>query len=69
MMREILKEQGIKTGLVGTIAIYSGDIKLKDSDRTTPESLELQRMFARMVEDGCRSSYNGSILLQSFKTL
>ena len=53
MMREILKEQGIKTGLVGTIAIYSGDIKLKDSDRTTPESLELQRMFARMVEDGC----------------
>ena len=53
MMREILKEQGIKTGLVGTIAIYSGDTKLKDSDRTTPESLELQRMFARMVEDGC----------------
>ena len=49
MMREILKEQGIKTGLVGTIAIYSGDTKLKDSDRTTPESLELQRMFARMV--------------------
>ena len=53
MMREILKKQGIKTGLVGTIAIYSGDKKLKDSDRTTPESLELQRMFAQMAEDGC----------------
>ncbi len=53
MMREILKKQGIKTGLVGTIAIYSGDKKLKDSDRTTPESLELQRTFAQMAEDGC----------------
>ena len=68
MMREILKEQGIKTGLVGTIAIYSGDTKLKDSDRTTPESLELQRMFARMVEDGCEVVSNGSIL-SKFKTL
>ncbi len=68
MMREILKEQGIKTGLVGTIAIYSGDTKLKDSDRTTPESLELQRMFARMVEDGCEVVINGSIL-SKFKTL
>ena len=53
MMKEIFEKQGIKTGLIGTIAIYSGDKKLLDSDRTTPESLQLQRIFAQMVEDGC----------------
>ena len=40
MMREIFQKQGIKAGLIGTIAVYSGDKKLKDSDRTTPESIE-----------------------------
>ncbi len=53
MMKKIFDEQGVKTGIVGTIAIYSGDKKLKDSDRTTPESLELQRIFAQMVKDKC----------------
>lgn len=53
MIKEILQKQGIKTGLVGTIAVYSGDKKLLDSDRTTPESIELQQYFAQMVEDGC----------------
>lgn len=55
MMKEILQKQGIKTGLVGTIAIYSGDKKIKDSDRTTPESIELQQLFAQMVDDGCEA--------------
>ena len=55
MIKEILQKQGIKTGLVGTIAVYSGDKKLQDSDRTTPESIELQKLFAQMVEDGCKA--------------
>lgn len=54
MLKEILEKKGIKTGLIGTIAIYSGDKKLKDSDRTTPESIELQQLFAQMVEDKCQ---------------
>ncbi len=54
MMREIFQKQGIKAGLIGTIAVYSGDKKLKDSDRTTPESIELQQLFAQMYEDGCK---------------
>ena len=37
MLKEILQKQGIKTGLIGTIACYSGDKKIKDSDRTTPD--------------------------------
>ena len=56
MMKSILEKQGIKTGLIGTIAIYSGENKIKDSDRTTPESIELQEIFAKMVEDGCKAA-------------
>lgn len=54
MMKEILQKQGYKTGLIGTIAIYSGDKKLEDSDRTTPESIKLQKILAQMVDDGCQ---------------
>ena len=54
MIKAILEKQGIKTGLVGTIASYSGNKKLEDSDRTTPDSLKLQSLFAQMVEDGCK---------------
>ena len=54
MMKNILEKQGYKTGLIGTIAIYSGDKKIEDSDRTTPESLKLQKILAQMVEDGCQ---------------
>ena len=55
MIKEILQKQGIKTGLIGTIAVYSGEKKIIDSDRTTPESIELQEYLAQMVEDGCEA--------------
>lgn len=53
MMKSILEKQGIKTGLIGTIATYIGDKKLCDSDRTTPDSIKLQSILAQMVEEGC----------------
>ena len=53
MIKEMLQKQGYKTGLIGTIAVYSGEEKIMDSDRTTPESIELQRLLAQMVDDGC----------------
>ncbi len=53
MIKEILERQGIKTGLIGTIATYIGDKKLEDSDRTTPDSLKLQSFFAKMAEEKC----------------
>lgn len=52
MIKEILEKAGKKVGLIGTIATYVNGKKVKDSDRTTPESLELQREFAQMVEAG-----------------
>ena len=55
MIKSILEKQGIKTGLIGTIATYIGDKKLEDSDRTTPDSIKLQSYFAQMVEAGCKA--------------
>ena len=54
MIKAILEKQGIKTGLVGTIASYSGSKKIEDSDRTTPDSLKLQKLFAQMVNEECK---------------
>ena len=47
MIKEILEKAGKKVGLIGTIATYINGKKLKDSDRTTPESCELQRIFSK----------------------
>ena len=52
MIKEILEKAGKKVGLIGTIATYMNGKKIKDSDRTTPESLELQQMFSEMAEAG-----------------
>ena len=52
ILKSMLEKAGKKVGLVGTIANYIGDKKIK-SERTTPESLELQKLFRDMVEDNC----------------
>lgn len=41
-----------KVGLIGTMEIMVGDQAIP-SDRTTPESLDLQRIFAQMRDAGC----------------
>ncbi|MBR2744801.1 MAG: UDP-N-acetylmuramoyl-L-alanyl-D-glutamate--2,6-diaminopimelate ligase [Clostridia bacterium] len=53
MTKKILEKQGLKVGLIGTIATYIGEEKLEDSDRTTPESNKLQELFAKMVDAKC----------------
>ena len=50
MIKTLLEAQGKKVGLIGTIENYIGEESLGESERTTPESLELQKMFAKMVE-------------------
>lgn len=52
ILKSMLEKAGLKIGLVGTIANYIGDEKIK-SERTTPESLELQKLFSDMVNKGC----------------
>ncbi len=51
LIETILRELGIETGLIGTIKNKVGTQEA-DASRTTPESLDLQRYFARMREEG-----------------
>jgi len=52
ILKNILQSSGYRTGLVGTIANYVGDVKV-DSKLTTPESNDLNRFFYDMIEAGC----------------
>lgn len=51
MIRDIMLASGKKIGMIGTICNTYGDIK-EESIRTSPESLDLQALLARMVEAG-----------------
>jgi len=48
MIKSILETENHKVGLVGTIANYIGD-EVLHTERTTPESLDLQSLFSQMV--------------------
>ena len=52
MLKSILQKQGKKVGLIGTIATCINDEIISESARTTPESIELQKIFADMLEKG-----------------
>ena len=51
MIKAILEAHGYKVGLIGSIAVYIGNKKLYDTDRTTPESIEIQQNLAEMVKE------------------
>lgn len=50
MIKSLLEKMGHKVGLIGTIENYVGEDSLGKSSRTTPDSLELQKMLSEMVE-------------------
>ncbi|MDW7728487.1 MAG: UDP-N-acetylmuramyl-tripeptide synthetase [Bacillota bacterium] len=49
MTNAIFEEQGLKTGMIGTVVVKTGD-RIRPAELTTPESLDLQRYFQEMVE-------------------
>ena len=51
-IKNMLKGMGYKCGLIGTIENDFGDGKL-ESTLTTPEPMELQKLFRNMVDNGC----------------
>lgn len=53
MIKDILESSGKRVGLIGTIANYICGEKIH-TERTTPESLELQELFRNMVEKGVK---------------
>lgn len=52
LIKHILEAEGHKVGLIGTNQNMIGD-EVIPTERTTPESYELQALFARMAEAGC----------------
>ena len=55
MIRSILEDAGIRTGLIGTIGTVIGDEVVK-TENTTPESYEVQRALRRMADEGCKAA-------------
>ncbi len=54
LVKAILEAAGEKVGLVGTIEYKIGE-RIIPATHTTPESLELNELFASMVESNCTS--------------
>lgn len=53
LLKNVLeKTLGAKVGLIGTIQNMIGD-EIIETERTTPESYELQKLFFEMAEAGC----------------
>ena len=54
LLKQVLeKTTGAKVGLIGTMENHIGH-EVLDTDRTTPESIQLQRLFARMRDARCQ---------------
>jgi UDP-N-acetylmuramoyl-L-alanyl-D-glutamate--2,6-diaminopimelate ligase len=51
LVENIFKKAGYVTGLIGTVENHIGDI-VEPVTRTTPESLDLQRLLRRMADSG-----------------
>ena len=54
LVKSILEEAGKKVGLIGTITNMIGNRKIH-TERTTPESMDLQRLFSEMKTEGVDS--------------
>ncbi len=54
LARHVLERQGIATGLLGTVQSVVGG-RVEQVERTTPEALDLQATFRRMLDGGDRA--------------
>jgi len=54
LLREVLEAAGIQTGLLGTVKRVVGGAE-EPVERTTPEAIDLQADFARMLSEGDRA--------------
>lgn len=54
IIRRILEEAGIRTGIIGTVLKGFGE-HMDFSDMTTPESVDIQYLLSEMVKGGCKA--------------
>ncbi len=52
LVKSVLEFAGYKVGLIGTNQNMIGE-RVIETERTTPESLELCKLFSEMVDEGC----------------
>ena len=52
ILDQLYQQKGHKTGLIGTLGYKIGD-KFYESDRTTPDIVQLNEIFYKMAEAGC----------------
>jgi UDP-N-acetylmuramoyl-L-alanyl-D-glutamate--2,6-diaminopimelate ligase len=53
LIREILEAAGVQCGLLGTVTQVIGGVE-EEAERTTPEAIDLQATFRRMLDGGDR---------------
>ncbi len=54
LLKHVLEDcAGVKVGLIGTNQNMIGE-KVLETERTTPESYELQQIFRQMADEGCK---------------
>jgi UDP-N-acetylmuramoyl-L-alanyl-D-glutamate--2,6-diaminopimelate ligase len=51
LIRQVLEAQGTQTGLLGTVKRVVGGVE-EEVERTTPEAIDLQQTFRRMLDRG-----------------
>jgi len=51
LLRQILESAGVRCGLLGTVKQVVGGVE-EEVERTTPEAVDLQRTFRRMLDGG-----------------
>lgn len=54
LIKFVLEQGGIKTGIIGTVGAFYGDISIPTVN-TTPESYEVQKMLREMADGGCKA--------------
>lgn len=52
MVRDIIEKSGKTCGIIGTVGAFMNGKSIV-TEHTTPESYELQKLFAMMVDEGC----------------
>src|SRR5437762_1848079 len=55
LIKHICEKAGLRCGLIGTVRYEIGE-RVLPATRTTPESLDLQDLFAQIANAGCRAA-------------
>ncbi len=53
ILKKMLEEDGNRVGLIGTIGAFIDQTKIV-LHNTTPENYEVQKLFSKMVDEGCK---------------